>query len=275
MNRPPGVGSTPQSAVSYSPGLRRAFNLAALGVALLPIPILLLHVLPAYRFHTRFLVFFAPLVCLLTLAYLLYLRDALARMMFRHLIDPLPRAPDYYHERGGIRLRRLWMRARNAFLLVLPAILLLGSLACLMRYTERLNDSLAVSSAALVDRLAATEDVGLVPGAGVQEDGPEANRKGELARDGRRAKSRPPRIDTAAVDTATPVIEGAALRRQALEVATMSEIPYFAELTVLYIGSFLALLVALVLMGLREYAKEALGLSERDVVLGRILIEPE
>lgn len=236
----------PASAtVSYSVGLRRAFNLAALAVALLPIPVALLQLLPAYRIQTRFLAFYAPLVCLLTLAYLFYVRDSLARMMFAHLLDPLPPRPEYYPERGDLRVRRFWMSTRRGFLAILPGILLLISFACVMQYMRRLDESVALTSATLSTRLGAPEDVGLLPTPRVSGQSPE----------------QPP--------------AGGTLRRRALDVPSTDDIPYFAELTGLYIGSFLAALVALVLMGLREYARVALDLSEQDVVLGRVLAEPD
>lgn len=234
--------------LSYSTGLRRAFNLGALVVALLPIPVALLQLLPAYRIQTRFLAFYAPLVCLLTLAYLFYVRDALARMMFAHLLDPLPPLPTHYHERRHIRMRRRLMRLRRGFLAVLPGILLLGSFACMIRYVKRLDQSVARASA--FDRhLRAPEDVGLltVPG------------------------RKPGQLPAATADSAA----GGGIRQRVLNTQSTDHIPYFAELTALYIGSFLGALVALVLMGLREYAKDALGLSEQDVVLGRVLMEPE
>ncbi|HEX2636155.1 MAG TPA: hypothetical protein VHL81_03455 [Gemmatimonadales bacterium] len=243
-----GPGDTPAAAapVSYASGLRRALNLAALVVALLPIPVALLQLLPAYRLQTRFLAFYAPLVCLLTLAYLFYVRDSLARMMFAHLLDPLPPRSVYYPERGELRIRRLWMKWRRGFLAILPGLLLLLSFACVMRYMSRLDESVGMVSATLGGRLAAPEDVGLLP------------------------TQRVPREPAQPSHVQTPTV-----RQRALDVASTDDIPYFAELTALYIASFLAVLVALVLMSLREYAKEALGLSEQDVVLGRVLVEPE
>jgi hypothetical protein len=242
-------GSPP---VSYSAGLRRALNLAAFGIALLPIPVALLGLLPAYRVQARFLAFYAPLVCLLTLAYLFYVRDSLARMMFAHLLDPLPPAPEYYPERHGLRFRRLRMSARRGLLAALPGLLLLGSFACVMGYLSRLQDSLEAANPALAHRLADPEDVGLLPAAR-------------------------PTAGPAQPPQAGPAVRAseATLVQRTLDGAAAAEIPYFAELTALYIGAFLAALVALVLMGLREYAREALGLSEQDVVLGRVLVEPD
>lgn len=235
---------TQPAPVSYSAGLRRAFFLAALVIALLPIPVALLDLLPAYRVHTRFLVFYAPLVCLLTLAYLFYVRDALARMMFAHLLDPLPPEPEYYPERPDLKLRRYWFGIRRVILTLLPALLLLISSACLIRYVERVNQSVALTSAAMARPAQVPEEVGQLP-----------------TGSSRAAPSR----------AAAPTT----LRARALDVPSTEDIPFFAELTALYIGSFLAALIALVLMGLREYAREALGLNEQDVVLGRVLVEPE
>jgi hypothetical protein len=59
-----------------------------------------------------------------------------------------------------------------------------------------------------------------------------------------------------------------------LRTAEIDDIPLFGELTVLYIGAFAATLIAIILMALKEYAKTAMGLSERDVVLGPLSIEP-
>lgn len=250
------------STLSYSPRLRQAFNWAALTVALLPIPVALLQLLPAYRIHRLFLVFYAPLICLFTLAYLFYIRDALARAMFKHLLKPLPRGTDYYPERTSLRLRRAWASVRNGILALLPGLLMLASFVCVMRYTALLDQSATLASGALAHRLAEAEDVGM------------------LAAPARPPVKRGEREARVAVGTPAPAAERssayeAALRQRALETAETDDIPYFTELTVLYIGSFLAALVAFVLMGLKEYAKEALGLSERDVVLGRILVEPE
>jgi hypothetical protein len=231
--------------VSYSAGLRRAFFLAALVVALLPIPVALLDLLPAYRIQTRFLVFYAPLVCLLALAYLFYVRDGLARLMFAHLLDPLPPRPEYYPERSDLRLRRLWFTVRRGLLALLPALLLLASFACLLRYVERVNESVALTSAGLARPGRLPEDVGQLPGS------------------------------RSTVPAPTRVAAPTSLRDRALDVPSTEEIPLFDELTALYIGAFLTAVIALVVMGLREYAREALGLSEQDVVLGRVLAEPE
>jgi hypothetical protein len=54
-----------------------------------------------------------------------------------------------------------------------------------------------------------------------------------------------------------------------LRTSRIDGIPRVVELTGWYISSFLALLIAVTLMALKEYAKEALQLSEHDLVFGR------
>ena len=242
------------SLPSYSPQLRRSLNVGAIAVALLPIPVNLLQLVPAYAIHSRFLIFYTPFICLLTLAYSVYVRDALARMMFGHLLNPVPIA-DYYPEPRRLKLRRLLAWARRCLLAVLPGLLLLGSFACVMWYTDRLERSAAEVSAVLSSRPAAPEEVGLI--------GRPDNTQG--FNDAAGGLLRGPRLEP----------DREVTRSEALRVATIDDIPNFLELTMLYLGAFLAAMLALILMAIREYAKEALGLSERDIVLGRILLEPE
>jgi hypothetical protein len=254
------AGRTP----SYSAGLRRVFNFAAFVVALLPVPVVYFQLLPAYRIHSYFLIFYAPVVCLLTLGYLFYVRDALARTMFADLLDPLPEPLEIYPDRPDVRTRRWVTRLKSTVLLLLPAVLLLVSVACILRYTTLLKESVVLARVALADRLTPPEDVGvLAPGSS-----PEPASGGVEARRGR-ATSKAPADTVAPEPLQSAPATDTGLRQRTLEIAGIDEIPYFTELTVLFILAFLSPLVALVLMGLREYAREALGLSERDVVLGR------
>jgi hypothetical protein len=242
----PAAPSAPARTASYSARLRRACYVAALFVALLPIPVTLLHLLPAYPVQEKFLIVYAPLICLLTMAYLFYVRDSLARLMFAHILNPLPPAPVYYPERTDLRLRRLWMSIRQTILTVLPVLLLVGSVVCAMQYLTLVRDSMAVASVTFAQQPAGKEDVGLVPA------------------DSTNRSTIPPLLlrEEGALAGSGPV--------SAMDAPTPADIPYFTELTLLYVGSFLTAVVALGLMGLREYAREAIGLTEQDVVLSRV-----
>ena len=156
----PGFEPSTASGLNYSPGLRRVLNLAAVAIALLPVPVALLGVLPVYSVHGRFLVFYAPFVCLLTLAYVVYVRDSLARIMFAHLLDPPPPPDLYGNDPLWVRVRRMVSGTRRVALAVLPGVLLLASFACVSAYTALLADSVRTVARTDADRLEAPEEVG-------------------------------------------------------------------------------------------------------------------
>jgi hypothetical protein len=60
-----------------------------------------------------------------------------------------------------------------------------------------------------------------------------------------------------------------------LRSSSIDGIPLFRELTILYIGAFGSACVAVVLMALKEHAKETMGLSEQDLMFGRTYADPE
>jgi len=134
-------------APSYSAAARKALAFSAVAITLLPLPITYLGILPAYEVHARFLLFYVPFLCLLTLSYLFYVRDSLARAMFADVLNP-PAPPDpYYYERTGQRLGR-WFRHLKAITLgILPALLVITSMYCVSRYLGLFNQSLARATA--------------------------------------------------------------------------------------------------------------------------------
>src|SRR6185503_1801465 len=129
----------------YSAVVRRVLGFTAFAITLLPIPLLALKILPAYQKHAWFLLFYTPFLCLLTLCYLFYIRDALARVTFANLLDP-PSDPDpYARESLGDRFGRSFRRVKGAILGILPAVLVLTSLYCIARYFGAFNQSVAVA----------------------------------------------------------------------------------------------------------------------------------
>jgi hypothetical protein len=249
-----------QPTRSYSRILRTALFLGAFVVALLPLPVAALGLLPVYRVHARFLMFYSPVVCLLTLAYLFYVRDSLARLMFANILNPLSEPDRYYRAPVGLTLRRTARSLRTALLAVLPAVLLAGSFYCALRYTTRLNDSVDLATVTWAGQSAVES--------GFVAD----KRRGKSTVPRVRAPGRPP--DSIPVSPKITADDGGrgsetlTVREQVLRTADIDRIPLFAELTILYIGIFAAALVGLILMALKEYAKDAMGLSEEDLVLG-------
>lgn len=252
---------------SYSRVIRTALMLGAVALALLPIPVAALGLLPIYRVHARFLMFYSPVVCLLILAYLFYVRDSLARLMFANILNPLSEPDRYYRTPAGESLRRVLRRLRTALLALLPAVLLATSFYCVIRYTSRLNESVDLATATWVRPQQTTEESGLILDSSRGKAPPPHSRAARRLQDTARAS------DKAASADSIGGSEVLTVRQQVLRTAAIDSIPMFAELTVLYIGIFAAALVGLILMSLKEYAKDAMGLSEEDLVLGGLSID--
>src|SRR3954454_22158919 len=129
----------------YSSTVRSVLGFTALIVTLAPIPVIYFGILPAYQKHAWFLLFYTPFLCLLTLCYLFYIRDALARVTFANLLDPPPDPDPYAREPLANRIGRSFRRVKGAILGILPAVLVLTSLFCIARYFGAFNQSVAVS----------------------------------------------------------------------------------------------------------------------------------
>src|SRR3954454_13890727 len=76
------AAGTLRTGRSYSSLIWMGMGFGALALAFLPIPVATRGLLPAYPSQARFLAFYAPVACFLTLAYLFYVRDTGARLTF-------------------------------------------------------------------------------------------------------------------------------------------------------------------------------------------------
>jgi hypothetical protein len=244
---------------NYSAAARKALTFSAVAVTVLPIPVTYFKILPAYPLHARFLLIYAPFVCLLTLSYLFYVRDSLARAMFADLLDPQAPPDPYYYPRGE-RLGRWFRRVKAITLGILPVLLVIISMYCVSRYLAVFSQSVAWAAEAYVER-ADTVEVPLTRG----------QQRAKPPRPAGRRSSPLVRADTAAADTLPKPSDSTAVRQYVMRTSGLESTPRVVELTALYIGSFVALLVAVTLMALKEYAKEAMGLSEHELMFGRYL----
>jgi hypothetical protein len=254
--------SRPRTNAGYSAAVRNVLVLSAVVITLLPIPVTYFGILPAYQDHARFLLFYAPFICLLTMCYLFYVRDSLGRAMFADVLDPPPPPDPYYREALGEWLGRRFRGVKGAILMILPALLVIASMYSVSRYLGVLDQSVALATEAYINRVDVEEDSGMVKGEekrwGTRVPGvPGANSR-------KRASPLPGPADTLprASDTTR-------IRQYVLRTSRIDGIPQVVKLTGWYLGSFLALLIAVTLMALKEYAKGALELSEHDLVFGR------
>ena len=247
-----------RDAHSYSSTVRSILGFTAFAVTLLPIPIIYFGLLPAYQRHAWFLLVYTPFLCLLTLCYLFYVRDALARTIFANVLDPPPPPDPYYQEPFGERLRRGSRRLKATVLGILPVLLVLTSMYCVSRYFSALDRSVDLSVQTYIERSVLIDSLRTV--AAQREDV------------GRRRTAKPrvaPGVRDTVRDSLPSPSDSSAVRGHVLRTTEIEDIPQLAKLTALYVGAFVALLIAVTLMALKEYAKEALGLSEHELMFGR------
>ena len=227
--------------------------------AILPAPVIFFQLLPAYHVQTKFLMFYGPLVCFLTLAYLFYVRDSLARAMFAELLDPAPAPDPYYGEPSSASFLRIIRRVRSLVLALLPVALLLLSSYCAVEYIRLMSRSV---HAAVQQKLADPSYRAEL----TVESGFTRDMSGVKVRDGRGRRKAAARSTPA--DTAARAPHPDSVRQYVLDTAKVDDVPSFFRVCGLYIGIFLSAEIAFILMALKEYAKEAMGLSERDILLG-------
>jgi hypothetical protein len=251
-----------RASASYSAAVRNMLVLSAVVITLLPIPVGYFGILPAYQDHARFLLFYAPFLCLMTMSYLFYVRDSLGRAMFADVLDPPPPGDPYYREALGESLGRRFRGVKGVILMILPALLVIASMYSVSRYLGVLDQSVAVATDVYISRADVEAESGMV--------------KGEERRLGTRAPGVPGASSRRRIsplpgpaDTLPQASDTTGIRQYVLRTSRIDGIPRVVELTGWYISSFLALLIAVTLMALKEYAKEALQLSEHDLVFGR------
>lgn len=242
---------------TYSSWFRSALSFGAIVTAILPAAVVFFRLLPAYSIQMKFLIFYGPLVCFLTLAYLFYIRDALARAMFADLLNPSPDPDPYYGEPTSASLRRIARRARSLVLALLPVVLVLTSSYCAVEYFRLVNRSVGD----------AVEEKMRQPGRSGELGGLGESRRGASSRKAKGSPS-PKSSRSAPADTAAVAVNADSLREYILVTAKLDDIPSFLRLNVLFLGIFLSAEIAFILMALKEYAKEAMGLTERDLMLG-------
>jgi hypothetical protein len=262
MADPPEMEPTRLGAsAGYSAAVRNMLVVGAVVITLLPIPVTYFGILPTYQDHGRFLLFYAPFLCLLTMCYLFYVRDSLGRAMFADVLDPPPTPDPYYRKGVSESLGRRLRGVKGAILIILPALLVIGSMYSVSQYLGALDQSVALATASYINRADVEEESGMVRGEekrrGTRVPGP----PGSSMR--KRADSLPE------ADTLPRTTDTMGVRQYVLRTSRIDGIPQVVKLTGLYLGSFLALLIAVTLMALKEYAKEALGLSEHELVFGR------
>ena len=114
--------------------------------------------------HGRFLLFYTPFLCLLTLSYLFYVRDSLARAMFADVLDPPQQLDPYYQEPTGERIGRWFRRFKGMILGILPVFLVISSMYCVSRYLVAFDRSATQATEMYIEQARMAEQAGSTRG---------------------------------------------------------------------------------------------------------------
>jgi hypothetical protein len=255
----------------------RSSGIGFLGVmavvcGLFPIAVVSLGLLPTYHMHSRFLLFYAPVVALLLLGYLLYIRELIGRLFFGDVLDAMAAGDSAYVDLAWQQKQERSRRLRTGVIYLIPLLLVGLSFYCVKQYVLRFNDSVALSSQLLLARLPMPEAMD-----SVADSTPRRHRPAESTDTVTASQPIPtsdPEPNMAGRMVVLKALPGMAndpnpLRTYTLKMATIDDIPYFMELTALYIGGIVGPLVAVFMVLLKEHARRELGLTEREVLSGR------
>jgi hypothetical protein len=218
----------PKRVRAFAAFFKRYMSLSTVVVASLPIPVTAFGLIPTYAVHSKPLSVYTPLFCFLTLGLIFYSRHQLARLMF----------PEHFGEVRNILTRArppLGLKLiRKSLIGFLPFLFITSSVVCLFLYHTRLADS--------VDRIFLNQYM--------------STRIAVVA--SRKTQSPLPDDGTSRRPSADDVFKN----------ADLFEIPHGTQLMLLYIAVFTFAEAAFILMAIKEYLQDLVGLSELDLIRG-------
>lgn len=214
-------------------------SLSTIVVAALPVPVTMLHIIPTYSAQRGLLSVYTSLFCFLLVAFVFYLRHSLARLYF-------PRAP------GPGRHRR------SRIMSVIPLLFILLSIVLQFAYHRVLEISATSETRHLAYNLVSLS-------------------LNEFTSELEKLEAQGKTLTPEEKATRLAQIEGRFLEKmpavpsadKQLKDAPLWDIPFGWVLVALYLGFFLSAEAAFVLMALREYLQELLGLSDDSLITSR------
>ncbi len=232
--------NTETDVAPQSPERLRAFvrffkgymSLSSLVTAALPIPVTAFKLIPTYRAQTGILSVYTSLFCFLILGFIFYSRHRLARLMF----------PEYLDRRPSGRAGMGRTRAARAFIRYLPFLLILLSIGFVFTYQNYWTQSVSqrrVDIAVWAYYIA-----------------PSAEPAGQ-----------PPRTNPQP-DEATKKYQQENVQDKEVLETKDGFIPYETLLMVLYMGIFVTAEASFILMAIKEYLQDLVGLTEKNLITG-------
>ena len=119
--------TNPKRIKTFATFFKNYMSLSSLVVAALPVPVTSFSLIPTFKTQTRYFSVYTSLFCFLTLAYVFYSRHTLARLMFRNALETV-----------GKPTKRIWSFCVNS----LPPIFIILSLICVYSYHGLLSSEI-------------------------------------------------------------------------------------------------------------------------------------
>ena len=247
--------TSPRHLKAFATFFKRYMSTYAILTAALPIPTAAFQLIPTFQAQTKLLSVYTSLFCFLVLGFVFYSRHELTRLIF----------PEYfgkeYAQANAIRFGRKMTFIIRSFLRAMPLSLIILSLASAFSYNYLLDQSISSIRASI------SEQSGL-PALDSERAELEARAK-KLLESGASSEN------NTQIQNERRILEALQLReaekRQKIEVKLSSEailksdrglIPWANLLMLFYIGMFLTAEACFVMMAVKEYAQDLLGMSE-------------
>jgi len=221
----------PKRVKAFAEYFKKYMGVSTIVVAALPIPVALWDWIPVFEPHRKLLMVYTPLLCFLILGYIFFLRHSIARGLYG----------EYLHVSDMILGRnrgKLYSRNRSAVLSQLPFILILATVGNIFAYHEVYDMAL--------DKIGPYVEEQTIRSVGENSD-----------------KETKEKIYLITIsEFGTPSAEG-----EAVEFST-NHIPGSNILILLYLAIFIFAESAFILMALREYLQDLLGITETELITG-------
>lgn len=243
----------PKRVRSFALFFKNYMSISTLVVAALPVPVTSLGFIPTFAAQTKLFSVYTSLFCFLLLGFIFYLRHSLARKMFREFdVEEKP------HQSRFVGLVRKYLRrSQTWFVNTLPLLFITCSLILVFQY----NDVLQREVNTVRDFNAAVRQYGetrvVKTGNGkfiVLYEGPTTTQPAPLS---------------AYIEEKYPVTFKGILTN-----TDLNDIPFGSRLLLIYVGIFLTAEAAFVLMAIKEYLQDLLGLTDVNLIGAQQTITP-
>jgi len=221
----------PKRVRAFAVFFKRYMSISTLVVASLPIPVTALGLIPTFSAQTKLLSIYTPLFCFLTLGFIFYSRHQLARIMF----------PEYFGMKRSEEIQldpTLSPEDRKRKIEEIEGTMMFKNLG---RYFISMLPLLFI--AASIVSIFQYNDV--------------------LSLNVHEAASQLPPIPD---DKTTPAGYGSF--KYILENTDLDHIKYSSRLMILYISIFITAEAAFIMMAIKEYLQDLVGLTEMDLIRG-------